>query len=320
MAKATPREFGMQLSDVHIWPCEKKKSHLKWMRLVHSSPLGNIPTERCRTGWSTSWSTLHTTTHTAGSLPDIAHSQGILTSIHKAMLTPYEPQEQGFGLALANGSFPQQNWGAQAPSCMSAPMLTGRQPPSWASPNSRTGSDTCITHGLDKSWGTFWKRYPFSFGTLDRNFMSRPICKLPYNWWSWCKQAIPAKCCGPAVCSDCFSSWVGTVCLGLKEETPLPKERGLQTFQTTVKGGQKKDSFPLFSSDYLFFFSVQKKNVMGTITKMVHHTKCSFKFKVEKIFPYAAIFCKTIQVSLFTHINPQTPRHIHFTIERQKSY
>lgn len=68
------------------------------------------------------------------------------------------------------------------------------------------------------------------------------------------------------------------------------------------------------------FLFLAKKNVMGTITKMVHHTKCSFKFKVEKIFPYAAIFCKTIQVSLFTHINPQTPRHIHFTIERQKSY
>lgn len=114
--KLPPGNSGCSFQ-TYIYDLEKRKGHLKLTKQAHSSHLGNISTTRHRAGSNTSQSTPHATTctysgHAAGSLPDVAHGQSILSSVHRATLSPCRPQEQRFGPALATGSVPPQSLGA----------------------------------------------------------------------------------------------------------------------------------------------------------------------------------------------------------------
>ena len=138
------------------------------MKQVHSSHIGNISAARRRAG---------------SNAPSLATLLPLCQMLHMARASSRvrtEPcsvhtghRSKGLGQRWPRALSLSKAWEHQAPKCVPAPTLTCRQPQCWANLNLRTGSDTCMSHGLDKSRGAFWKYYPCSFGTLACNLPSR---------------------------------------------------------------------------------------------------------------------------------------------------
>lgn len=136
--------------------------------------------------------------------------------------------------------------------------------------NSRTGSDTCVTHGLDKSWGPFWKYYPCSSGTSAWNSPSRvQFTSFPLiGGVDASKQFL-------LISWDCCLPWA-FLCLSkshtiwLRGGDTTPQREMFADMSDHCQGRWEKGLVSLVLSNYLFlwFFFLAHTIFVGT-TKMV---------------------------------------------------
>lgn len=207
MAKATPREFGMQLSDVHIWPWEKKKEPFKMNEAGALKPLRQHP------HWEVQDRLKHKLKHSVHHHPHCWLSSRYCTQPGHPHNHPQSHAHSiwstGARVWTSSGQwlFPSAelgSTGSQLHVCthvyrQTAPMLGQPELKNRLRHMHNSRSRQILRHFLKTLPLLLWHSW-------QELHVSGPICKLPFNWWSWYKQAIPGKCCGPAVCSDCFSS------------------------------------------------------------------------------------------------------------------
>lgn len=154
--KFPPGNLGYSFQ-ICTYDLRRRKSHFKLMKQERSSHTGNISTTRERAGSNTGSHRMpwHVCSPAAGSLPDAAYGQSILSCVHGATLSPcthgskYLGQRWPQSLSLSNALEHQALHACTYAYVQTTPMLGQRE--------IETGSGTCVTHGLDKSWGTFWK-------------------------------------------------------------------------------------------------------------------------------------------------------------------
>lgn len=124
----------------------RRKSHLKLRQQVHSSHIGNISTARHRAGSDTC----------SPAMPlALCHMFYVARASSRVHAEPRSVhtghRSKGLGQHWPRALSLSKAWEHQAPKCVPAPMLLCKQPQFWANLNLRTGSDTCVTHRLDKS-------------------------------------------------------------------------------------------------------------------------------------------------------------------------